>query len=598
MAEFKIIEMWPVGEARAGVLHTKHGELRTPVLLPVMSFIAGTTVRSGGIWKYTRDYLLKANIPMLSQIMHFLDFSVSPKSLNQWRQKTIHEWYNYTQPLFLDSGGFKLLTNQSFDLDGWGFEATPESILDLQQDFGGDIIATLDYPLPLELRDDEALERMNLSIRNAVQTLKLLQERGDDQTVVFIPIHGRTPAEIKWYINHFLAAYHQAQIERNFDGFAIGSLVPRRNGPSLIMKLVSAAKSAISEAGYANLPVHVFGVASDLIPFLIYLGVDSLDSNTYIQSARNLIYTDPKSWKGLQARKLEKLDCGCDICRSLDLDEMKKVLNSEISYRRIDGKLKSEYYAMIAIHNLNLHLAEIKEATDAARSGCLEEHLIEFAERKPKTKAALEVLAAESRKLKEHLTRKIIPRPSTWEIDEGQERVKSLRYKPSDFSLPSDYKVPENVDILLLIPCSNEKPYSASRSFKLVYEALKNSLGSQIKKIYPVIVSGLYGPVPLEFEDQPQIRNYDYQLTMRYVSGINRVAQRLSEYMAKYATCFNHVIAYAPSKPYRKAILEALEGFDNIHIFPEKPPKKASRSTIQKQGLQECIAFLLSLGTG
>ena len=82
------------GLARTGNLNTRHGEIETPILFPVMCFIAGTTINCGGIWKYARDWLLRQSIPMISQTMHFLDFGVSPRSMDHWRSQTLHEWFD------------------------------------------------------------------------------------------------------------------------------------------------------------------------------------------------------------------------------------------------------------------------------------------------------------------------------------------------------------------------------------------------------------------------------------------------------------------------------------------------------------------------
>ena len=87
------------------------------MLYPVVSFLTGSTPRGGGLWKYLLRDLMKHDIPMLSQALHFLDFPVNGKYLRRWREKTLREWYQevngiYNAPLFLDSGGFKLLTTR------------------------------------------------------------------------------------------------------------------------------------------------------------------------------------------------------------------------------------------------------------------------------------------------------------------------------------------------------------------------------------------------------------------------------------------------------------------------------------------------------
>jgi hypothetical protein len=138
--------------------------LSTPHLYPVINFITGTTPNGGGIWRYICNDLLdhqRGDVPAMSQVLHFLDYHLSPAALERWRVKPLREHYRqdrrepveYRAPLFLDSGGFKLLFKPELTLAPYGLlepghEA--ESILKLQRDFGGDLIASLDYPLAAE----------------------------------------------------------------------------------------------------------------------------------------------------------------------------------------------------------------------------------------------------------------------------------------------------------------------------------------------------------------------------------------------------------------------------------------------------------------
>src|SRR5579859_4338651 len=156
---------------RVGILELSNNYLSTPLLFPVASLITGTTPRGGGLWKYILQAhscgLMRRNKPLLSQVLHFLDFSISPKALENWRAKSLRDHYNqefldlnYQAPIFADSGGFKLLWNDELNISPYSIQATPEAILTLQREMGSNIIATLDYPLPPGLERTEAEERM------------------------------------------------------------------------------------------------------------------------------------------------------------------------------------------------------------------------------------------------------------------------------------------------------------------------------------------------------------------------------------------------------------------------------------------------------
>ena len=556
-------------EARLGTIHTTHGDISTPVLYPVVNFIGGTTPTSGGFWKYTRDYILQMNIPVLSQVMHFLDYrSVNRKSLERWRQKPIREWFGYQQPLFLDSGGYKLLMNEEFDLGNLGLDTSPETIFALQRDFGADLIATLDYPLPNGIIDSEAKQRMERSIANAVVTLKLLEKRDDNATQIYVALHGRNQDEIVWYIRELIRAIHEQGIERPINGFAIGSLVPRRGSVQTIVDIAIAAKSEIKEQGFARLPVHLFGIASELLPLLVYLGIDSFDTSTYAQMARNLAYIHPQDWKRHNIRKLSKLECDCRICKNISLEKIQAVLGSHITNRKIEGMYKSECYAYVAVHNFILQLNTMADIRKALQADSLVDYILEFAEKHEKARVSLQYyaglantpLARAASRVQFTPIQKEIPKPS---------RIVSLNVSPEAFTLPEDYVPPRDKKTLLILPCSYEKPYTVSRSFKFVESSLKTSLNGNYDKIHIVFISGLFGPVPIEFAQQPPLTTYDYHLTTRNKSGIQRVSQRLKNYVLKHKKHYDDMLAYVTSKPYRIA-MESLTKDVDIMILPPK----------------------------
>lgn len=584
------------GFARLGELSVQQGTIQTPCLLPVANFIGGSTTNCGGLWKYLRQELFNTNLPLMSEIMQFLNFNISPKSLKKWREKTFHEWFqNFKQPLFLDSGGFQLLNNKEFGLERFELDVAPEEILDLQIDFGGDIIATLDYPIPPNLKDVEAEERIQFSIENTITTLRLLQAKGDEDTKVFVPIHGRTPEEISAYIRRFVARFNRSRLERSYNGFAVGSLVPLRGNPEQIIAILAAVKKTLAEKQLNDYPVHVFGVGSTLIPYLVYLGFDTFDSSTYVAKARNLHYSHPDTWANQRATQLEELICQCSVCAQLNVAEMNSVLKSTDSFQTINGRFKSEFYAYIAMHNLNLHIGELKESIQAAKDGCLERHLVEFTNKHIHQGKPLEALCNEFPDLKKKLGRIVhaVIKPKTKE-----KRNVSLKYKPTDFAIPENYRVPKKESILLLFPCSKEKPYSTSQTYKRISTAVQENLNGTTKKIHFVVLSGLYGPVPLKYDNRPETKNYDYVLTFRNHAGIELVGRRLAEYLENHGEKFDYIVAIAASKPYRKAILMGVEGFENVQVFPKHKLSASTGRTAQiQQGLEECMKFLKSIET-
>src|SRR5207249_4991137 len=95
-------------------------------------------------------------------------------------QDQLEEHARYKPVVLVDSGGYRLLTNNTLGVDGFDISATPEGILDLQLKFGGDVLASLDYPLLPDLSDSETEWRMEASTKNAIQALKLARKKSLD----------------------------------------------------------------------------------------------------------------------------------------------------------------------------------------------------------------------------------------------------------------------------------------------------------------------------------------------------------------------------------------------------------------------------------
>ena len=149
---------------------------------------------------------MKRNVPMLSQVLHFLDFNLTARHIAYWRDKPMRERYkevgaSYGAPIFLDSGGFKLLYNAGLDLSQYGIrkDKEAEDILEFQLNLGGEILASLDYPLPPNLARDEAENRMKRSIDNATRVAEILADK-PNPPFLYICCHGQSREDVRNYV--------------------------------------------------------------------------------------------------------------------------------------------------------------------------------------------------------------------------------------------------------------------------------------------------------------------------------------------------------------------------------------------------------------
>ena len=595
--------------------------LSTPMLYPVVSFMTGSTPRGGGLWKYLLRDFMKHDIPMLSQVLHFLDFPFEGKHLEKWRQKTMREWYQevngvYNAPLFLDSGGFKLLYKAGLDLKEFGIEKETEAddIFALQEDFGGEIIASLDYPLPPGLERSEAEKRLNLSLENAYRAATLLAAKAHPP-FLYVCCHGQSQSDIESYVRQVFDRL--LGVLPSF-GLAVGSLVPLRGKQdAAVLERICGVQKAIPESERGHTPIHAFGVSGELTPILTYMGVDSFDSTSYIQAARGLNYADPLTRAKRKVMELDELTCTCRICQEVSLDEIHRTLMEEVSYKRTStGKYKSECYASIALHNFELEaglLSRMKDAIEADEAleelvhhastgrgvrnavGWLTENDTEFANRMAKTVVAT-ATSENRRTVKSNPDQlELFPALSTKETDSSLQQEQptiSLDYTSDSFSIPSDYKPPKDKKILLTIPCAGKKPYSLSRTHTIINTKLQNAFGENQRAIHKITLSGLYGPVPEEFESEEPVVRYDFQLSPRNTAQIQLGADRFKAYLDKHSDHYALVVGYATSQAYRTVFECVQERCSDFILLPMTLKQKRLSEFFRHVHLDELIEVL------
>lgn len=275
------------------VLQTPSREIRTPTLFPVRN-----------IGKRSSD-----NTPTYSDSIADLNTAmVNAYALHQREnlreeaaESGIHDLIGFKGVVFADSGGFDLTNDDS--------PPEPEEILQMQESMGADILATLDLPLLPDMPESEKEERKKRNIEFALEAAKNKESPG----LLYASVHGHDRRTIRNSINY---------LEKNgeFDGFALGGLVPLRTDYSKVIDLVLAARTATDK------PLHVFGLGGLLYqPLLMYLGVDSFDSTAFIRCGSHRRYFVPgfgdHSMKDFE--ELEHLPCPCPVCSQHTFSEVR-----------------------------------------------------------------------------------------------------------------------------------------------------------------------------------------------------------------------------------------------------------------------------------
>ena len=651
------------GNARRGTLQTPHGAVETPAFFPVVNFIGGPNEQSGGIWSRLRNHLFDEPEfqGAMFQAMSFLDFNLSPESLEYWRSEPLHDHFtghdpvkenhdqpaDFTKPLFVDSGGFKLLNSDTFgdkpedggDDNDWSIYTNPESILNLQLDYGADIIATLDYPIPPNLNDEETTQRMEDSIESAIRCLELLEDE-EDPPAVYVAIHGHDYETINWYVGTFLD--RTEHLDKSFEGFAIGSLVPLRTNVETLVDIVQGAKDAIPEDRVDDLGLHLFGISGKFTALLALLGADSFDSSSYMRAAqfkkfinRELGVTDHATvrnpnasdhdlsdfgidieqssetrwgadWSKFTADKLpNNWGCQCPACtklRDIGFDQMQATLYNSDSYDQSGFYMKSDFYALMGYHNFHVYQNEMNYVRRLIEQG--DGKLLEYVAKMARNdvgnvRRGLKRATVRDTDLAKQLKELGYNRLVADREDGEQKRLEvdtpvesqeiSLEHTPEDFNvLDHDDYAPDGEEVLLLLPCSQTKPYSNSRTHRVVSEAISQWQD----QVHKVSVSGMYGPGPQEFENLSQVKSYEYVLTNVESDRQQLVVDRLVAYLEKYGESFDIIVGYATSKTYRTVISRALEAYGTGVVIPREPRMRSLTEHFRATNLEELTDYL------
>jgi queuine tRNA-ribosyltransferase len=277
---FEIQAVCPHTGARAGLLHTPHGTIETPVFMPV-----GTQGAVKGL--SPRDLLndLDAKIILANTYHLFL----RPGHERIERLGGLHKFMSWPRPILTDSGGFQVFSLDTLrkvteegvlfrsHLDGDPHLFTPESTVDVQCAFGSDIMMVLDECLAYPAAHADACESMRRTVRWARQAFAHYRRRRKGlQSALFPIVQGSMYADLR-------KDCVEALLELDAPGYAIGGLsVGEPRDLSLQMTAVSTA--LLPE----DRPRYVMGVGMpEELPRYVAHGVDMMDCVLPSRNARN-----------------------------------------------------------------------------------------------------------------------------------------------------------------------------------------------------------------------------------------------------------------------------------------------------------------------
>ncbi len=358
MFRFELQATCPVTGARAGLLHTSHGVIETPVFMPV-----GTQATIKGV--LPRDLIndLDAKI-ILGNTYHLF---LRPGHETVRALGGLHKFMNWPRAILTDSGGFQVFSLDKLrriteegvlfhsHLNGDPHLFTPRSTIDVQMALGSDIMMVLDECLAYPASHQAAKVSMDRTIRWARTAYQHYRDHhSDGQRACFPIVQGSMFPDLR-------RACTEQLLELNADGYAIGGLSvgePRE----LSQEMTEVTAPLLP----ADRPRYVMGVGMPKeLPEYVSRGVDMMDCVLPSRNARNgYLFT---TFGRVVIKQNQYKDdpnpvdeaCPCYTCRNFSRAYLRHLfLANEITFS-----------TLATLHNLQRYLDIMREIRQAILIG-------------------------------------------------------------------------------------------------------------------------------------------------------------------------------------------------------------------------------------
>lgn len=357
------------GDARSGFLQVGDTKLPTPNLLPVINFYAGGTDASlygGGIHRTIKEFMNGDKAVnggdysryfdgVMTSVASLTDYGISRERYEDYISAPIRERdvFDFDGTLFLDSGGFKFLGDRTLDGSDFEVEVDQKAIVEIQRRLGGDAFINLDHPISPDDDYPTRVEKARLTAENVDEFLNLTSR--DDTR--YLTLHGYNYSMLDTFLTEVEKVIGRDRVHREFDGVALGSLVPLKDNKGKLITAVSDCREVLSDWGFKELPLHVLGISSSAIPLLAAVGADTFDSSSYIHSAINGKY-DTSLYNSEPVDDVDFTKCSCQVCSD---DMLVRRMNGDAEYQK-------DKLGAVAMHNIIIQKEEIKRIQSAIQS--------------------------------------------------------------------------------------------------------------------------------------------------------------------------------------------------------------------------------------
>ena len=287
MAFFDLIHTDTRSCARAGVVHTDHGDILTPIFMPV-----GTVGTVKGVHRHDLEEDINAQI-ILGNTYHLY---LRPGTHILRQAGGLHRFEGWKRPILTDSGGFQVFSlsdirkmNEegvqfSSHIDGRKLMFTPESVMDIEREIGADIMMAFDECCPGTADYQYAkksMERTHRWLDRCISRFDSTPDIYDYKQHLFPIVQGCVYKDLRQE-----AAKYLRDLDR--DGYAIGGLAVGEPTEQMY-EMIEVVNDILPQ----NKPRYLMGVGTPWnILEGIERGVDMFDCVMPTRNGRNgMIFT-------------------------------------------------------------------------------------------------------------------------------------------------------------------------------------------------------------------------------------------------------------------------------------------------------------------
>ena len=471
---------------RVGVLKTRHGNVRTPALMPVIH----PRKQAIDVAKYGAD------IVITNAYLIYKDEDLKARALDEG----LHKLINFDGPVMTDSG--------SFQLSVYGdVEITNAEVLEFQEAIGTDIGTSLDIPTAPFVEREKAESDLEITLERAREAVEFKKENQIEMLLNSV-VQGSTFLDLRRKCADELR-------KLDADLYPIGAVVPLMESYHY-KELVDVVMNSVAHLP-DDVPRHLMGAGHPMIFALcVAMGCDLFDSAAYILYAEDDRLLSTRGTFKLE--NLQEMPCSCEVCSKYTPDDLRAMP-------------KEQRRELIAQHNLHVSFAELRVIRQAIHEGSLMELVEERCRAHPALLEAVRQLGNYSDDLEKYDPRS---KKSAFFYTgcESLQRSEVIRH------LRKMREMPKKRDLIVLPP--TRKPYSKFISGRLgEFYIYGREQEIDLDDTDFMVLDVPFGLVPLEIDEVYPLSQNDAPRT-RDVDALEFVEDFLSEFVEYYEQVLIH----------------------------------------------------------